>query len=144
MSERSCGTCTACCNALAIEELAKPGFADCPNVQTHDAHGCAGCAIYDDRPGSCRDFQCLWLQGHLREVDRPDRLGVIFTTTGHPDLGTIPLLIEVRQGAMQQPLIKDAVGRLLQQAPVAVSTPAGGKLIRPTPLSIEGAIIDAA
>lgn len=144
MSERSCGTCTACCTALAIEELDKPGFTACPHVRTNDANGCAGCGVYETRPGCCRDFQCLWLQGHLREEDRPDQLGVIFTTTGHPDLGTIPLLIEVRDDAVRQPQIIDAIGRLLRQAPVAVSTPAGGKLIRPTPLTVEGTNIDAA
>lgn len=142
MPERNCGDCTACCHALAIEELDKPGFQKCAYVQS--GNGCAGCGIYDARPDCCRDFQCLWLQGHLAEDDRPDKLGVIFTTTGHPDLGTIPLLIEVDDGAMQRPTIKDAVQRFLTAGPVAVSTPAGGKLIRPTSVTVKGKPIDDA
>ncbi|MEM9416536.1 MAG: hypothetical protein AAGA29_13830 [Planctomycetota bacterium] len=138
MSERECGSCTACCNVLAIEPLDKPGFSPC-------AHACGdGCAIYAQRPDCCRDFTCLWLQGHMAEDDRPDKLGVVFTTTGHPELGTVPLLLEVQDGAVQRPKIKDAVRRLLTQGPVAVATPTGGKLIRPTPLTVEGESLDAA
>ncbi len=138
MTQRACGTCTACCHGLAIDELDKPGFQTC-------AHVCdAGCAIYEQRPDCCRDFQCLWLQGHLGEDDRPDRIGVIFTTTGHPELGTIPLLIEVEDDALQRPRIKDAVKRFLTQAPVAVASAAGGKLLQPTALTVNGRAIDAA
>ena len=132
MSKRGCGTCTACCTVLAIEELDKPGFSRCPNECN------MGCKQYANRPGSCRDFTCLWLQGHLGKEDRPDKLGVVFTTTGHPELGMIPLLIEVRQGAVQQTVIKNAVRRFLEHSPVAISTPAGGKLIRPTALTVKG------
>lgn len=138
MPERTCGTCTACCHALAIDELDKPGFETC-------AHVCdSGCGIYTGRPDACRDFQCLWLQGHLAEGDRPDQLGVVFTTTGHPELGTIPLLIEVADDALQQPAIKDAVRRFLAQGPVAITSRAGGKLIQPTALTVDGRSIDAA
>lgn len=138
MLQRNCGTCTACCHGLAIEELDKPGFQTCDHVCG------AGCAIYAERPACCRDFQCLWLQGHLGEDDRPDKLGVIFTTTGHPELGTIPLLIEVQDDALQQPMIKDAVKRFLTQAPVALTSATGGKLLQPTTLTVNGQSIDAA
>lgn len=52
------------------------------NVQCQ--HVCeSGCSIYKDRPKPCRDFQCAWLQGLLRDDQRPDRLGIEF----HPDPG---------------------------------------------------------
>ncbi|MFI4861157.1 MAG: hypothetical protein ACIAXF_10790 [Phycisphaerales bacterium JB063] len=123
---------------LAIEPLDKPGFAPCP-------HACgSGCAVYADRPACCRDFTCLWLQGHLAEEDRPDKLGVVLTTTGHPELGMVPLLVEVHDGAVQQPRVKDAVRRLLAHSAVAIATPAGGKLLRPTALTVEGESLGAA
>ena len=138
MPQRTCGSCTACCQGLAINELDKPGHQMCAHICDH------GCDIYHGRPGSCRDFECLWLQGHLREEDRPDKLGVVFTTTGHPELGTLPLLIEVTPHAIQATVIKDAVRQFLYQGPVAISTPAGGKLVRPTALTVGGQSIEAA
>jgi hypothetical protein len=54
---RSCGTCMMCCKVPAIPEFAKP-----PGVWCQHAAGGKGCAIYPDRPGSCRAFYCLWMQ----------------------------------------------------------------------------------
>lgn len=53
---RSCGTCTLCCKVLAIEELSKAHGVWCPHAKPG-----RGCAIYDTRPGSCREFHCGWL-----------------------------------------------------------------------------------
>ncbi|MEM1355584.1 MAG: hypothetical protein AAGC44_12350 [Planctomycetota bacterium] len=121
---RRCGGCTACCYGLHIQELNKPTFAQCP-------HQCAaGCSVYTDRPGSCRDYQCLWLQGHLGEQDRPDKLGVLFSVTVHPDLGKVPMLIEVRDGAFDQPKVRAAVRRMVLDRPVVLSSRRGGKVIQ--------------
>jgi uncharacterized protein len=56
-SEKSCGSCTECCRLMHVPELDKPAWVDCPNC----ALG-VGCKIYSERPQSCRDFACLWLQ----------------------------------------------------------------------------------
>ena len=53
---RQCGDCSLCCKLLRIPELDKPKDEWCPNF----AHR-IGCAIYADRPPSCRDFSCCWL-----------------------------------------------------------------------------------
>ena len=37
----------------------------------------ARCSIYDDRPACCRDYVCLWREGHFDEDDRPDKSGII-------------------------------------------------------------------
>ncbi len=124
-NNRTCGACRACCAALEVPALRLPAFTPCP-------HECErGCGIYASRPACCRDYQCLWLQGHLDDQDRPDRLGVIFTTTAHPTLGTIPLLIECRPGAFARRRVRQAVVRLLRHCPVALSTPDGGQLLTP-------------
>jgi hypothetical protein len=59
---------------LAVDELRKPMRWACDHLT------CGGCRIYDARPQSCRDFNCLWLLGEIPhdEATRPDRLGVLF------------------------------------------------------------------
>ena len=75
---RECGTCTACCTAEGVHELHKVPGDTCQFV-------CAkGCAIYDKRPGSCRGFACLWLQGVFDAEARPDRHDVVFSMAPAP------------------------------------------------------------
>jgi len=154
---RTCGSCTACCHSLVIEELDKPAFTECAHAcgsSCANAAGCdadaeAGCDIYEDRPDSCRGFRCLWLDGHLGEDDRPDRLGVIFTTAFGDDIDVHPLLVEYKPGVASSKVIEDAVDRLTEKTRVLVLTPAGGTLhprkasgdkvtSTPTPLTIDG------
>ena len=53
---KQCGDCSLCCKGLEIPELNKPRDCWCPNF----VRG-RGCAIYADRPSSCRVFSCHWL-----------------------------------------------------------------------------------
>lgn len=53
---KRCGACSLCCKTMVIAELKKPKDSWCPNF----VRG-RGCAIYPDRPKSCRDFTCYWL-----------------------------------------------------------------------------------
>jgi hypothetical protein len=47
------------------------------------AHACSrGCRIYADRPQSCIDFNCVWLQGSVPKAYRPDKVGVVFAPDG--------------------------------------------------------------
>lgn len=121
-SERTCGSCTACCHSLVIEELDKPAFRDCPN----QCGTSGGCGAYHDRPTSCRDFRCLWLDGHLDENDRPDKLGAIFTTTHDNQVGVHPLIVEATPGGTTTPPVRQAIERLTTKSPVLVLTPNGG------------------
>ena len=134
---RTCGSCTACCHALAVEQIEKPAFKTCPSALTE-----GGCGDYDRRPDACKNFACLWLQGHLGEADRPDRLGAIFTTTSEPQVGQHVLILEVISGALASPKMQDAIAQLNQRLPVLTLTPAGGTFhpqrSRITPLTIAG------
>ena len=121
MKSRECGTCTACCYGLVVEAIDKPAFQCCRHTVTD-----GGCGNYAKRPSACRNFRCLWLEGHLSEEDRPDRLGVIFTTTQHGQVGTHPLLVEVTAGAAAAANVRAAVRRLTEKTPVLVATAAGG------------------
>ncbi len=52
---RPCGSCSFCCKIIPVAALEKPANTWC----THFAKG-VGCSIHAERPGACRDFQCLW------------------------------------------------------------------------------------
>jgi hypothetical protein len=55
-----------------VDEIGKPGGTACPKLRA-----AGGCSIHATRPGICRAYRCLWLQGGLEEEDRPDRLGAV-------------------------------------------------------------------
>ena len=79
--KRQCGSCTACCTAMGVPELKKPAGAKCHHLLSI-VDGAAGCSIYDRRPKSCRDFECVWLQGSMSDEHQPNKTGVVFTTPG--------------------------------------------------------------
>ncbi len=72
MSARECGVCSLCCTVLRVDDLEKLGGTPC----VHQREG-GGCGIYEARPGICRAYRCLWLQGGLRDADRPEALGAV-------------------------------------------------------------------
>jgi hypothetical protein len=74
---RKCGECTACCTALEVRELNKEAGEPC-NQLLQLGHGCS---IYNIRPKSCRDFECVWLQEKLPLDARPDKTGIVFSYT---------------------------------------------------------------
>lgn len=94
---RRCGPCTACCTALGIPELDKPGFERCPKLRRRRPEGCS---IYGSRPNSCREWSCGWLLGIGEASDRPDRLGLIIDIEFSDTLGCYMVkLFELRPGA---------------------------------------------
>lgn len=72
LQPRTCGTCTLCCKLMAITEIQKPRREWCP----HCTPG-KGCGIYDKKPASCNDFECLYLHSDMPESLRPDRSHVV-------------------------------------------------------------------
>ena len=66
---RECGSCSMCCKLLGVEELAKPTGVWCKHVSPGK-----GCSIHDERPASCRSFNCFWLVNpYLGPEWKPDR-----------------------------------------------------------------------
>lgn len=51
-----CGDCTMCCKLLCVPEIKKMPSKWCPHC-----HIGKGCRVYETRPTSCREFECLWL-----------------------------------------------------------------------------------
>jgi hypothetical protein len=84
---KSCDGCTRCCELIPVAEIGVRAFAGCPQRVGVPALR-PGCAIYPDRPHSCRAWSCLYLTNEQfdREL-RPDRCGVVFDQ--HPDIVTI-------------------------------------------------------
>jgi hypothetical protein len=86
----SCGDCDLCCRLLAIEELGKAAGPLCD-------HYVGACAIYEDRPASCRGFRCQWLKSEslapafrMEPEWRPDRANlVIYTERGGMRLNVV-------------------------------------------------------
>lgn len=72
---RDCGACNVCCVALTIDDdqLQKPQGYRCRNAKPDNS-----CAIYPDRPQTCRSFNCGWrLLGWVRAPLRPDTSRVL-------------------------------------------------------------------
>lgn len=109
-----CGTCTACCDVIGVDTVGKPYYARCPHLDEAGAGDRGGaCAIYTDRPHTCRQYRCLWHLGLLgaREDRRPDRCGVIFQLEPQPGGRWLLAAYESTPGA----LLTDRTQFLIQQ-----------------------------
>lgn len=76
IQRRECGSCTLCCKTHEIPELSKKKDAWCQH-----AHKDRGCDIYEERPASCREFDCLWLQGYIPVELKPNRVHAVVSLT---------------------------------------------------------------
>lgn len=70
LNKRTCGECHQCCILLEVNEIQKPEGTKCKHCNTN-------CSIYENRPLSCKNFECGWLKGDLDEHMRPDKSGVL-------------------------------------------------------------------
>ena len=77
-----CGTCTLCCTLCVVPELDKSAGTACK------FQGDGYCTDYDNRPKSCRDMECAWLQSGAHEELRPDKCGVFWERVGNTMYGS--------------------------------------------------------
>lgn len=73
-TKKECGSCTLCCKILGVIELDKPINKWCEHCIKS-----VGCSIYDERPNSCKDFECGWLLSNAPLEWRPDKSHMIIT-----------------------------------------------------------------
>jgi hypothetical protein len=74
---KECGKCNLCCRIMGVRELDKPRNIWCQHVVKGK-----GCSIHPDRPATCREFECIWLQNQdLPDEFRPDRIHAFLTST---------------------------------------------------------------
>ncbi len=115
---RRCGPCSLCCTLLRVDELGKLGGEPCRHQRIGHREG--GCGIHAIRPGVCRAYRCLWLQGSLEESDRPDRLGAVLDLVTE---GETPRLLvqEAERGALERSArLREIVESWRQTLPVRV------------------------
>jgi hypothetical protein len=73
--DRACGTCNVCCVALTIDD---PALQKVQGYRCRNTLPDKSCAIYENRPHTCRTFFCGWrLLKWVREPLRPDGSGVL-------------------------------------------------------------------
>jgi len=95
---RACGGCNVCCVALTIDD---PALRKVQGYRCRHTLPDHGCAIYETRPRTCREFYCGWRQlKWVRETLRPDLSGVLVrlhyevsAATGAKRLGVIVTLL---------------------------------------------------
>lgn len=72
---RECGECHQCCKTMRVDDLDEPK--PCGQWCKHIEHTAKPCTIYTDRPPSCHNFRCAWLDGHFPDWARPDRMKMV-------------------------------------------------------------------
>jgi Fe-S-cluster containining protein len=102
---RRCGPCSLCCRLLRVDVLRKLGGTPCIHQRA-----AGGCAIHARRPGICRAYRCLWLQGGLAEEERPDRLGALLDLVSAGGLPRLEIR-EARPGAFDASPRLQAIAR---------------------------------
>ncbi len=109
MTARACGECTMCCKLMGVPELKKPAARWCASCDKG-----VGCRVYDERPPSCRNFECFWLMDEAFPDDfRPDRIGALAAFNDAPD--SVVLHVDpARPKAMRSPEVKAFIDALLK------------------------------
>ncbi|MBL6937399.1 MAG: hypothetical protein ISS15_00140 [Alphaproteobacteria bacterium] len=119
--EKSCGSCTVCCTALAIET---PGLRKQPGIACVHCTS-TGCGIYETRFPICRTYFCGWFGlAELDESWRPDRSGLLISPHG----AGIEFLVLGGEAAVRRPQFLALLARMLAGGTpvfVAVPGPAG-------------------
>lgn len=127
---KTCGECEVCCTLMGVKEIGKLAGQECLHVTSGK-----GCAIYSERPESCRTFECLWklsTSGILTEKDRPDKCGVMLAPAGDHSAfskgtGISPIIMfEAAPGAFKRYHGDRLVNRLKKKV-VLILVPYGSK-----------------
>lgn len=95
LQRNSCDECSACCTVLGVAELKKPDYVPCEHLCDK------GCSIYEQRPPSCKGYECFWLANSVAAELRPDRIGVVIEMKDFPFGGGLTMR-EVWQGAFDE------------------------------------------
>lgn len=61
-----CGKCQLCCKIMGVPELKKGRGTWCAKVVKS-----VGCGCYSQRPTSCQEYECLWLQSLVTDNPLP-------------------------------------------------------------------------
>lgn len=111
---RECGDCTLCCKLMGVPELKKASARWCEHCLRGDDAG-HGCGVYDERPPSCRNFQCFWLMdANFPDEFRPDRIGALAAFNDGPDSAVLHV-DPARRNVLSRPEVRammEALGKV--------------------------------
>lgn len=122
-----CGDCRACCTTMGVPEIQKGAWHTCQHLCEY------GCRVYAERPKSCADFECLWLQGCFgdRVDERPDRLGVVFSVCGPGSpVGRFLMALETAPGSSRSERCNYLLTKVAEDVPVCVADQEGRREFR--------------
>ena len=107
MTSRTCGECTLCCKLMGVPELKKPSAKWCESCDQGK-----GCTVYEERPNSCRNFQCFWLMDENFPDDfRPDRIHALAAFNDTPD--SVVLHVDpAKPKALRSPAVRALIDAL--------------------------------
>ena len=110
-TNRKCGSCTACCIWLGIEELKKFTGQKCKYLRG-PAYTHKRCGIYFNRPLACSTYECLWKSGWGKEEWQPHKSGILLTPYQNDD-GTASITMNVFDMEKAEPYINVISSQLL-------------------------------
>ena len=116
--ERNCGDCHACCIHLPIPagEVCmniKPTGVHCPNLTD------LGCRIYETRPVTCQQFQCVWLTDtSWPPAWRPERSGLLCLREEIENGVLAALVYEIERDALARPTSEWIITKLAESTTV--------------------------
>lgn len=127
-TRNDCGDCTYCCKVMKVQELNKAANTWCIHCNKGQ-----GCAIYKERPESCRVYECLWLRSQAFEQPlapslRPDRSRVVIGTLNQGNDVVLYVSPEARD-AWQEPAFAEAMALFFSRG-VAVHVSCNDRLTR--------------
>jgi hypothetical protein len=108
VSDRRCGGCSACCEALPVEAVKSARYERC----AHQRRGYRCCSIYSERPKFCIEFKCSWLRGEFAIRDRPDKIGCVVTRDHGSAVGVFYSFREIYDRSFDQSRVMKLIQKL--------------------------------
>ena len=124
--DRACGSCNVCCVDLTIDE---PVLRKAQGIRCLHAQADNSCAIYENRPHTCRTFFCGWrMLKWVKAGLRPDQSGVLINLreAGRPgeNAGMGVVFTLLRQDALKADGLAETVAAaVVSGAPVWIRIP---------------------
>lgn len=121
LADRDCGGCNVCCVALTIDD---PALQKVQGYRCRNATLDNRCAIYADRPKTCRSFECGWrLLKWVKPGLRPDKSGVLIRFQAGPDGMGIIVTLLTNAALKAEGLAETVAAAVAAGAPVYLHVP---------------------
>ena len=97
---------------MGVPELKKPSAKWCSSCDRGK-----GCTVYDERPPSCRNFQCFWLMDeNFPDEFRPDRINALAAFNDTPDSAVLHV-DPAKPATVRKPEVRAMIDALLKAYP---------------------------